>query len=219
MQPIQQMQQKLNNTSLRNFETMKKSAQRNYEGVQRTLENSEKYKKLKSMGRDAFDKIQNSGNIQGALKRGQAMAKTTLQNIQNSDFVKGLNAKMQEKMNDIIQKINENIQMMKDDLKVETITDLANILIESKKDEWVAVGNFLIQGADSIREEKNSSTGGGKKYKSKKHKYIKNNRTKKYKSSKNNRTKKHKSSKNNRTKKHKKSKKKTRKKNNLIFSS
>jgi hypothetical protein len=177
--PMQQMQQKLqqmqpmpklNNISFQDFETMKQSARKNYEGVQRTLENSGKYKKLKSMGRDAFDNIQN---------------------IQKSNFVQGLNAKMQEKMNDIIQKIKENIKMMKDDLKVETITDLATILIKSGKDEWVNVGNLIIQETDNIREKKNLLTGGGK-----------------YKSKKNNRTKKHKkSSKNNRTIKHKKSKK------------
>ena len=180
--PMQQMQQKLqqmqpmpklNNISFQDFETMKQSARKNYEGVQRTLENSGKYKKLKSMGRDAFD------------------------NIQNSNFVQGLNAKMQEKMNDIIQKIKENIKMMKDDLKVETITDLATILIQSGKDEWVNVGNLIIQEKDSIREKNNLLTGGGK-YKSKK-----NNRTKKHrKSKKHNRTKKHrKSKKHNRTKK------------------
>jgi hypothetical protein len=154
--------------------------------------------KGRDMGKAALQNIQNSGNIQGALQRGQNMGRTAVQNIQNSNFVQGLNAKMQEKMNDIIQKINENIQMMKDDLKVETITDLAKILIKSNDEQLIKIGNILIRDADSIRKEQNLLTGGGK-YKSKKH-----NRTKKHKKSKkHNRTKKH-----NLTRKHNRTKKK-----------
>ena len=96
------------------------------------------------------------------------MGQTALQKIQNSNFVQGLNDKMQEKMNNIIQQINENIQKMKDDLKVETITDLAKILIKSNDQQLIKVGNFLIKEVDSIRKGKNLLTGGGK-YKSKKH--------------------------------------------------
>ena len=111
---------------------------------------------------------------------------------------KDSNDKMQEKVDNIIQQINENIQKMKDDLKVETITDLAKILIKSNDQQLIKVGNFLIKEVDSIRKGKNLLTGGGK-YKSKKH-----NRTKK--SKKYNRTKKHKKSK--KSKKHNRTKKK-----------
>ena len=179
-----------------------KSGKANVERAQTALQNSEQYHKFKNMSQDALQKIQNSDNIRGALQRGQAMGQAALQKIQNSNFVKGLNTKMQEKMNDIIKKINENIQMMKDDLKVETITDLAKILIKSGDSEAISVGNILIQEADSIKKEKILLTGGGKKYKSKKH-----SRTKKHrKSKKHNRTKKHRKS-----KKHSRTKKKSRK--------
>jgi hypothetical protein len=191
--PSTQMQ-KFNDISQQSIKRVADSSRANLDRIQ---------SKGQAMGQTALQNIQNSGNIQGALQRGQTMGQTALQKIQNSNFIQGLNAKMQGKMNNIIQQINENIQMMKDDLKVETITDLAKILIKSEKDEWVNVGNFLIKKVDSIRKENIRKenillTGGGKKYKSKKH-----NRTKKHKKSKkHNRTKKHKKSKkHNRTKK------------------
>ena len=49
---------------------------------------------------------------------------------------------MHEKMNNIIQQINENIQKMKDDLKVETITDLAKILIKSNDQQLIKLEIF-----------------------------------------------------------------------------
>ena len=42
------------------------------------------------MGQTALQKIQNSGNIQGALQRGQAMGQTALQKIQNSGNIQGM---------------------------------------------------------------------------------------------------------------------------------
>lgn len=178
MQPIQQMkpmQQLKQMKPMQKIQQMQQSARRNYEGALNTL-NSEKYQKLKSMGRNALD------------------------NIQNGRLVQGFNDKIQEKMNDINQKINENIQKMKTDLKndfkKETITDIAETLQNSEIEGLPAVGDLIMKKADSIGKDQNSSTGGGKKYKSKKHNRTKkNNRTKKH-----NRTK-NKSNKNSRTKK------------------